>query len=68
MYKICRVETDTLYTDENFTSYEETLNMALMFSADDLEYDEPPYTYAILNEEDKLVAIVREGATFEISK
>lgn len=68
MYKICRVETATVYTDDNFTTYEEALDMAMLFVADDMDADEPPYTYVVLNENDQLLAMLRDGSVFEIKK
>ena len=39
--------------------------MAQMFVEDDKEYDEPPYTYLILSEDDKYIAMLKDDIVFE---
>ena len=64
MFKILRIETNTAY-DDGFATYEEALEMARMFILDDTEYNEPTYSYAVLNEHNQLFAVLRKNNLYE---
>lgn len=66
MYKIYRLETETLY-DDLFESQAEAVQMARYFIDDDTEsITEPDYSYGIVDEQNNMKAVLRNSVYIDL--